>query len=143
MELDLLDLDDRILDLMPREEDDIDGANLDFAAVLLEDDGEETVQHISETYNPEAETAPASQDYPELELGVGGLELRDSDSDTEEPPTWKSVPTKAVDPAKTPAHDPILTPDDAEMDERGEPLPAQPGLRIGERRIQIDGVGHF
>ncbi len=85
MELDLLALDDSILDLMPGEVDNFDGANLDFAAALLEDDGEETVQQITVAYNPEAETTPKSQDYPELELGVGGLELGDSDSDLGDP----------------------------------------------------------
>ncbi len=40
MELDLPELDDSILNLMPGEVDDFDGVNLDFTAALLEDDGE-------------------------------------------------------------------------------------------------------
>lgn len=68
-------LDDPILDLLPGEEDDFDGANLDFATALLEDDGEETAEHITKAYNPKAGAAPKRQDYPELELGLGSLEL--------------------------------------------------------------------
>ncbi len=54
-DLEQMELDDSILDLMPGEADDFEGVNLDFAAALLEDDGEEIAQHIAETYNPEAE----------------------------------------------------------------------------------------
>ncbi len=63
-DLEQIELDDSILDLMPEKVDDFDGAKLDFAAALLEDDGEETVQHIAEAYNPEAEKVPTGQDYP-------------------------------------------------------------------------------
>ena len=85
-ELETIELDDSILDLVPGEVDDIPEVNMDFAAALLEDDGEETAQHIAETYNPGAEKAHSGQDYPELEIGVDGLNLGDSDSDPEEPP---------------------------------------------------------
>ncbi len=80
-----------------------------WTATLLEDDGEEIAQHIAEAYNPEAERAPMGQDYPELELGVGGLDLGDSDSNSEELPKRESVPTETMDPAETPARDPIST----------------------------------
>ncbi len=56
-DLELMELDDSILNLMPGEVDDFDGTSLDFAAALLEDDGEETAQHIAEAYNAEAEKA--------------------------------------------------------------------------------------
>ncbi len=39
---------------MPGEVDDFAGVNMDFAAALLDDVGEEISQHIAETYNPEA-----------------------------------------------------------------------------------------
>ncbi len=91
-DLELMELDASILDLIPGEVDDFDGANLDFAATLLEDDGEETAQHITEAYNPEAGKAPTGQDYPELELGVDGLNLGDSDSGSEEPPNTRGHP---------------------------------------------------
>ncbi len=109
-DLELMQLDDSILDLMPGEVDDFDGANLDFAAVLLEDDGEETAQHIAEAYNPEAEKAPTGQDYPELELGVDGLNLGDSDSDSEEPLKQEGTPTKTANPVEMSARSPISTP---------------------------------
>ncbi len=131
-ELEQMELDDRILDLMPGEADDFDGANLDFAAALLEDDGEETAEHIAEAYNPDAEKVPTGQDYPELELGVDGLNLGDSDFDLEEPPTKESTPAKTTNPAEVSASGTISTPDEVEMEEKGEPLHEQPGLQIGE-----------
>ncbi len=82
--LEQIKLDDSLLDLMLGEVDDFAGVNIDFAA-LLEDDGEEIAQHIAETYNPEADKVHPGQDYPELELGVDGLNLGDSDFDPEEP----------------------------------------------------------
>ncbi len=130
-DLELMELDASILDLMPREVDDFDGANLDFAATLLEDGGEETAQHIAEAYNPEAEKAPTGQDYIELELGVDGLNLGDSDSDSEEPPKRESTPTETTNPTEMPARGPISTPNEVEMEERDEPLHEQPGLQIG------------
>ena len=142
-DLELMELDDSILDLIPGEVDDFDGANLDFASALLEDDGEETAQHITEAYNPEAETAPTGQDYSELELGVDGLNLGDSDSDSEDPPQREGTPTETTDPVGMPARGPTSTPNEVEMEERREPLPKQPGLQIGERRIQIKDVGLF
>ena len=87
-----MELDDGILDLMPGEADDFEGVNLDFAAALLEDGGEEIAQHIAETYNPEAEKVPSGQDYHELELGVDGLNLGESDPDSEEPPKKEDAP---------------------------------------------------
>ncbi len=83
-EQDIWELDDTILNLLHGEADDFDGANLDFAAALLEDDGVETAEHIAKAYNPEAETAPEGQDYPELELGVSSLELEGIVT-----PTWR------------------------------------------------------
>ncbi len=50
-----MELDDSILDLMPGEADDFEGVNLDFVAALLADGRKEIGQHITETYNPEAE----------------------------------------------------------------------------------------
>ncbi len=82
-ELEQIELDDSILNLVPGEVDDFTEVNMDFAAALLEDDWEEIAQHIAETYNPGAEKAHSGQDYPELELGVDGLNLGDSDSDPE------------------------------------------------------------
>ncbi len=142
-DLEQMEIDDSILDLMPGEADDFEGVNLEFAAALLEDGGEEIAQHIAETYNPEAEKAPAGQDYPELELGVDGLNLGESDSDSEEPPKQKNAPAGMTNPAKTPASKPVSTPDYVEMEEKGEPLHDQPGLRIEERRIQIRDIGLF
>ena len=55
VDLESIELDDSILDLVPGEVDDFEGINLDFAATLLEDGGEEVDQHIAETYNTEAE----------------------------------------------------------------------------------------
>ncbi len=83
--LESIELDDSILDLVPGEVDDFTEVNMNFAAALLEDDVEEIAQHIAETYNPGAEKAHPGQDYPELEIGVDGLNLGDSDSDPEEP----------------------------------------------------------
>ncbi len=60
-ELEQIELDDSILDLVPGEVDDFEGVNLDFAATLLEDGGEEIAQHITETYNPVAEKVPSAQ----------------------------------------------------------------------------------
>ena len=40
-DLEQMELDDSILDLMPGEADDFEGVNLEFAAALLEDGGEE------------------------------------------------------------------------------------------------------
>ncbi len=117
-DLELMELDDSILDLMPGEVDDFDGANLDFAATLLEDNGEETAQHIAEAYNPEAEKAPTGQDYPELELGVDGLNLGDSGSNSEEPPKQEGTPAKATNITEIPARGPISTPNEVEMKER-------------------------
>ncbi len=138
-----IELDDSILDLVPGEVDDFEGVNLDFAAALLEDGGEEIAQHIAETYNPEAEKVHPGQDYPELELGVGGLNLGDSDSDSEEPPKEESTPAVTTAPAGTPAREPALVSEEVEMEERGEPLPDQPGLQIEEKRIQIKDIGLF
>ncbi len=74
--LEQMELDDSILDLMPGEADDFEGVNLDFAAALLEDGGEEIAQHIAETYNPEAEKVPPGQGWgqfkSELELNQNG-----------------------------------------------------------------------
>ena len=63
-ELEQIELDDSILDLVPGEVDDFAGVNMDFAAALLEDDGEEIAHQIAETYNPEAEKVHPGQDYP-------------------------------------------------------------------------------
>ncbi len=142
-EPELWQLDYSILNLLPGEVDDFDRANLDFATALLEDNGEETAEQIAKTYNLEAGTAPESQDCPELELGVDGLDLEDSDSDLEEPPTWESVPAEAASPAKTPACDPVPPPEDMKMSKRDEPLPKQPSLKISDRRVQIKDVGLF
>ncbi len=48
-ELEQIELDDSLLDMVPGEVDDFEGVNLDFAAALLEDGGEEIAQHIAET----------------------------------------------------------------------------------------------
>ncbi len=138
-----MELDDSILNLMPGEADDFEGVNLEFAAALLEDGGEEIAQHIAETYNPEAEQAPPGQDYPELELGVNGLNLGDSDSDTEEPPKKENALTGTANPVDTSTEKPASIPEDVEMGEKGEPLNDQPGLRVEERKIQIKDIGLF
>ncbi len=109
-DLEQMELDDGILDLMPGEADDFEGVNLEFAAALLEDRGEEIARHIAETYNPEVEKAPAGQDYPKLELGVDDLNLGQSDSDLEEPPKQEDAPTGMTSPAKMPASKPVFTP---------------------------------
>ena len=101
-ELEQIELDDSILNLMPGEMEDFTEVNMDFAAALLEDDGEEIAQHIAETYIPGAEKARPGQDYPELELGVDGLNLGDSDSDPEAPPQEESAPAAPTAPAGTP-----------------------------------------
>ncbi len=140
-DLEQMELDDSILDLMPGEADDFKGVNLDFAAALLEDGGEEIAQHIAVTYNPEAEKVPLGQDYPELELGVDGLNLGESYSDSEEPLKKEKTPAETTGLEKTPTCKPISTPDDVEMEEKGEPLHDQPGLQIEERKIQIKDTG--
>ncbi len=142
-ELEQIELDESILDLVPGEVDDFEGVNLDFAAALLEDGGEEIAQHIAETYNPEAEKVHPGQDYPELELGVNGLKLGDSDSDSEEPPKEESTPAVTTATAWTPVREPALVSEEVEMEERGEPLHDQPGLWIEEKRIQIKDIGLF
>ncbi len=142
-ELEQIELDDGLLDLVPAEVDNFEGINLDFAATLLEDGGEEIAQHIAETYNPEAEKVAPGQDYPELDLGVNGLTLGDSDSDSEEPPKKEEAPTKTLKPTTTPAGKTTSTLDDVEMEEKGEPLHEQPGLRIEERKIKIKDIGLF
>ncbi len=138
-----MELDDSILDLVPEEADDFEGVNLDFAAELLKDGEEEIAQHIAETYNPEAEKVSPGQDYPELELGVDGLNLGDSDSDSEEPPKKENTLAEATNPVKTPAGKPTSTPDEVEIEEKGEPLYDQPGLQIEERKMQIKDIGLF
>ncbi len=116
---------------------------MDFAAALLEDDGEEIAQHIAETYNTEAEKVQPGQDYPELEIGVDGLNLGDSDSDPEEPPWQESTPAAPTAPAGTPAREPAPVSEEVEMEEKGEPLHHQPGLQVDEKRIQIGDIGLF
>ncbi len=143
VDLESIDLDDSILNLMPGEVDDFAGVNMDFAAALLEDDGEEIAQHIAETYNPGAEKAHPGQDYPELEIGVDGLNLGDSDSDPEEPPKEEDTPAVPAAPAGTPAREPAPVSGEVEMEERGEPLHDQPGLQAKEKRIQIRDFGLF
>ncbi len=138
-----IELDDSILDLMPGEVDDFTEAHMDFAAALLEDDGEEIARHIAETYNPGAEKAHSSRDYPELELGVDGLNLGDSDSNPEEPPQEESTPAALAAPAGTPAREPAPVSAEVEMEEKGEPLHDQPGLRMEERKIKIKDIGLF
>ncbi len=142
-ELEQIELDDGLLDLVPGEVDDFEGINLDFAATLLEDGGEEVAQNIAETYNPEAEKVAPGQDYPELELGVNGLSLGDSDSDSEEPPKKEEVPAETLKPTTMPAGKSTSTLNDVEMEEKGEPLHDQPGLRIEERKIEIKDIGLF
>ena len=142
-ELEQIELDDSILDLMAGEADDFEGVNLDFAAALLEDGGKEIAQHIAKTYIPEAEKVLPGRDYPELELGVDGLNLGDSDSDSEELPKKENTPAETTTPAQTHACKPTCTPNDVEMEEKGEPLHGQPGLRIEELRIEIKDVGLF
>ncbi len=44
--------------------------------------------------------ALAGQDYPELELGVGGLDLGDSDSDPEEPRCGRASPLRHLAPPR-------------------------------------------
>ncbi len=143
VELEQIELDDSILNLMPGEMDDFTEVNMDFAAALLEDDGEEIAQHIAETYNPGAEKAHPGQDYPELEIGVDGLNLGDSGSDPEEPPWEESTPAAPTAPTGTPAREPAPVSEEVEMEEKGEPLHDQPGLRIEEKRIQIRDIGLF
>ncbi len=116
---------------------------MDFAAALLEDIGEEIAQHIAETYNSEAEKVQPGQAYPELELGVDGLNLGDSDSDSEEPPKKEEAPAETPNTTATSAGKPTSTPDDVEMEKKGEPLHNQPSLRIEERRIKIKDIGLF
>ena len=132
VELEQIELDDSILDLVPGEVDDFAGVNMDFAAALLEDDGEEIAQHITETYNPEAEKVHPGQDYPELEIGVDGLNLGDSDSDPEELPREEGTPVAPIAPAGTPAREPAPVSEEVEMEENGEPLHHQPGLQIDD-----------
>ena len=143
VELEQIELDDSILDLVPGEVDDFAEVNMDFAAALLEDDGEEIAQQIAETYNPGAERAHSSQDYPELEIGVDGLNLGDNDSDPEEPPQEESTPAAPTAPAGTPARETAPVSEEVEMEEKGEPLHDQPGLRIEERKIDIKDIGLF
>ncbi len=142
-DLEQMELDDSILNLMPGKADHFEGVNLDFAAALLEDGREEIAQHIAETYNPDTEKVPPGQDYPELELAVDGLNLGESDSDSEEPPKQKDAPAGLTRDADTPASKPVSTPDDIEMEEKGEPLHDQPGLQIEEKKIQIKDIGLF
>ncbi len=142
-ELEQIELDDSILDLVPGEVDDFTEVNMDFAAALLEDDGEEISQHIAETYNPGAEKAHSGQDYPELEIGVDGLNLGDSDSDPEEPLQEESTPAAPTTPAGTPAREPATVAEEVEMEERGEPLHDQPRLWMEERKIDIKDIGLF
>ncbi len=142
-ELEQIELDDSILDLMPGEVDDLAGVNMDFAAALLEDHGEKIAQHIAEVYNPGAEKAHPGQDYPELELGVDGLNLGDSDSGPEEPPKEEDTPAAPAAPAGTPTREPAPVSEEVEMEETGEPLHDQPGLQIEERKVQIKDIGLF
>ncbi len=77
-----------------------------------------------------------------MELTVDGLNLGDSDSDLEEPPREEST-SAAPAPAGTPAREPVPVSEEVEMEERGEPLHDQPGLRMGERKIEIRDIGLF
>ncbi len=63
-------------------------------------------------------------------MGVDGLNLGESDS--EEPPQREGTLAKTMNPAGMPARGPTSTPDEIKMEERGEPLPKQPGLQIEE-----------
>ena len=143
VELAQIEIDDSILDLVPGEVDDFTEVNMDFAAALLEDDGEEIAQHIAATYSPGAEKAHSGQDYPELEIGVDGLNLGDTDSNPEEPPREESTPAAPPAPAGTPARELAPVSEEVEMEEKGEPLHDQPGLRIEERKIDIKDIGLF
>ncbi len=55
----------------------------------------------------------------------------------------EGTPTKATGATEMPASDPITTPDEVGMEEKGETLHDQPGLQIGERKIEIKDVGLF
>ena len=48
-----------------------------------------------------------------------------------------------TNPVTTPASKPVSTPGDVEMEEKGEPLHDQPGLRVEEQKIEIKDVGLF
>ena len=74
---------------------------------------------------------------------MDGLNLGDSDSDSEEPPKEESTPAVTATPARTPAREPPPVSEDVEMEEKGEPLHDQPGLRIEERKIEIKDIGLF
>ncbi len=71
------------------------------------------------------------------------MNLGESDSDSEEPHKKEDAPAGMTNPVKTPASKPVSTPDDVEMEEKGEPLHDQPGLWIEERKIQIKDIGLF
>ncbi len=93
-------------------------------------------------HNPEVEQVHPSQDYPELELGVDGLNLGDSDSDSEESPKEESAPAVPTAPVGTPARESAPDSEEVEMEEKGE-LHNQPGLQVEEKKIQIKDIGLF
>ena len=72
-------------------------------------------------------------------MDLGGA----SDSDSEKPSKLESDSDDVPGPAETPANGSAPPSEDAEMIERGEPLPQQPGLEIRDRQIHIRGVGLF
>ncbi len=139
-------LDDTILDLHPGEEEDDEFGEIDmqFAAALLKDDGEAMIEDIVQTYNRDIWASQEGQDHPELKLEFSSMELgKESDSDLETPPagaTNSSAPASATSPAGslTLPSEGVKRPED-----RGAPLPQQPGLEVEERYIKIKGVGVF
>ncbi len=74
---------------------------------------------------------------------MDGLNLGDSDSELEEPPREENTSAAPIAPAGTPARGPAPVSEEVEMEEKGEPLHDQRGLRIEERKIDIKDTGLF
>ena len=71
------------------------------------------------------------------------MNLGDSDSDPEGPPREENTSAAPIAPAGTPARGPAPVSEEVEMEEKGEPLHDQRGLRIEERKIDIKDIGLF
>ncbi len=71
------------------------------------------------------------------------MNLGDSDSDPEEPPREENTFAAPTAPTGTPAREPAPVSEEMEMEEKGELLHDQPGLRMEERKIDIKDIGLF
>ncbi len=112
--------------------------NTDFSEDLLRDGGGEALAELVETYSSTLCSSLDFHDVPEIELDCNYLELDEGDSDSEGESGEPTSVTKDSEPTNPPDADGAGV-----SGEWGEPLPCQPGFRMGETEIEIQGVGVF